>query len=148
MPTVERRFNVIAAPATVLGYLKDFSTAERWDPGTETCTRTSEGPVTVGSTWHNVSKVAGLTTELDYRLTEMSADHLVFVGENDSATSTDSITVRPDGAGSEVRYHAEIEMHGLAKLAAPAIKLIFEKIGNDTAERMTAVLNGLTPKPG
>jgi carbon monoxide dehydrogenase subunit G len=143
VPTVERTFTVNVPPAVVLNYLRDFSTTEAWDPGTESCTRDDDGPVAVGSSWHNVSKIAGLTTELTYRLAELSADHLVFVGENDTATSTDTITVRAAANGSEVTYHADIEMHGLAKLASPAIKVVFEKIGRDTAKQMTTVLNAL-----
>jgi carbon monoxide dehydrogenase subunit G len=143
VPTVERTFTVNTPPPVILIYLQDFSTAEAWDPGTQSCTREDDGPVTVGSTWHNVSKIAGLTTELTYRLAEQSADHLVFVGHNDSATSTDTITVRAAAGGSAVTYHAEIEMHGLAKLASPAIKVIFEKVGHDTEKQMTTVLNAL-----
>jgi carbon monoxide dehydrogenase subunit G len=144
MPTVKRTFTLNATPSAILDYLKDFSNAEVWDPGTESCTRSNQGPIAIGSTWHNVSKIAGLTTELTYRLVEMSTDRLVFVGENDSATSTDTITVRPDATGSELSYRADIQMHGLAKLASPAVKVLFEKIANDTEKQMTTVLNALT----
>lgn len=143
MPIVQRTFAVNPPPSAVLDYLKDFSNAEAWDPGTTTCTRSDQGPVAVGSTWHNVSKVAGRTTELTYRLARMTPHELVFVGENNSATSTDTITVRPDAAGSQVTYHADIRMHGLAKLASPLVKLLFEKIGSDTEKQMTTVLNTL-----
>jgi carbon monoxide dehydrogenase subunit G len=143
MPIVQRSFTVDPTPSVVLDYLKDFSNAPEWDPGTESCTRTDQGPIAVGASWCNVSKVAGRTTELTYRLAEISPDHLVFRGENKSATSTDTITVRPDGGGSEVTYHADIQMHGLAKLASPAVKVLFERIANDTENQMTAVLNAL-----
>ena len=143
MTTVVRTFTVNPSPAVVLDYLQDFSRAQEWDPGTESCVRNETGPIQVGSTWHNKSKIAGLSTELTYTLTEMADDHLVFRGENDTATTLDTITVVPSGAGSEVTYHAEIEMHGAAKLATPAVKLVFEKIGNDTEKQMTEVLNRL-----
>ena len=51
---------------------------------------TDSGPIEVGATWHNVSKIAGLTTELDYRLASVSAQELVFAGENKTATTTDT----------------------------------------------------------
>jgi carbon monoxide dehydrogenase subunit G len=143
MTTISRTFTVTPPPATVLGYLEDFANAEEWDPGTETCTREDDGPVRVGSTWHNVSKIAGVSTELTYELRERTDDHLVFVGTNDTATSTDTITVVPHETGSEVTYEAVIEMNGAAKLATPIIKVVFEKIGTDTAEDMTQVLNRL-----
>ncbi|MCW2687646.1 MAG: hypothetical protein JWR37_2536 [Mycobacterium sp.] len=36
-------------------------------------------------------------------------------------------------------------MHGAAKVMAPATKLVFEKLANDTEKQMT-VLNGLLTK--
>lgn len=141
MPSVTRTFTVRPAPAAVIDYLKDFANAEEWDPGTESCTRVGDGPVAVGSRWHNVSKIAGVTTELDYELTELTDSRVVLVGRNDSATSTDTITVLPSGEGSEITYHADLDMHGLANLAAPAMKLVFEKLADDTEEQLTRALD-------
>jgi carbon monoxide dehydrogenase subunit G len=140
MPSVSRSFTVHPAPAAVIDYLKDFSNAEEWDPGTESCTRVGDGPVAVGARWHNVSKIAGVTTELDYELTELTDTRIVLVGRNDSATSTDTITVLPSGEGSEITYQADLDMHGLANLAAPAMKLVFEKLANDTEAQLTRAL--------
>ncbi len=142
MPTVSRTFTVDAPPREVLDYLADFGNAPEWDPGTETCTQNDIGPVVVGTSWHNVSKILGVTTYLTYTLREKATDHIVLVGENDSSTSTDTIAVMPNGTGSEVTYTAELEMHGAAKLATPAMKLVFEKLASDTQEQMTTVLNG------
>lgn len=142
MTTVERTFTVQLPPDQVVAYLKDFANAEEWDPGTVKCTQTSEGPVQVGTTWHNTSKIAGRETELTYRLAELTSDRVVFRGSNESATTEDTITVRPAGAGSELTYHAEIDISGLmGKLAAPATKLLFEKLGRDTERKLTEVLN-------
>ena len=144
MTTVTRTFTVTPAPPVVLDYLKDFSHAEQWDPGTESCSRNDAGPVQVGSTWHNVSKIAGVSTELTYELTRLDDEGLQFVGTNETARSTDTITVRPHPDGSEVTYEAVIEMSGAAKLASPVVKLVFEKVGNDTEDDMVRVLNSLT----
>ena len=142
---MSRTFDVHPQPSVVLDYLKDFSNAEDWDPGTESCTRTDSGPVGVGSTWHNVSKIAGVSTELDYTLERLTEDTIVLVGKNDTATSTDTITVvpSPDGPGSRVTYEAVIELSGAAKIADPVMKIVFEKIGSDTEDDMTTVLNRL-----
>jgi polyketide cyclase/dehydrase/lipid transport protein len=80
MTTVTRSFDVQPPPAVVVDYLKNFSNAEEWDPGTRTCTRLDPGPVRIGSRWHNISKIAGMTTELTYELTELTADRIVLVG--------------------------------------------------------------------
>ncbi len=143
MTTTSRTFGVTPDPETVVNYLKDFANAEEWDPGTVSCTQTSAGPVAVGTTWKNVSKIAGNETELEYTLQELTENKIVLVGKNDQATSTDTIAVQPAGTGSEVTYTAELEMHGLAKLTTPVMKLLFEKLGNDTEEDMVQVLNRL-----
>lgn len=143
MTNVSRTFTVTASPSDVIDYLKDFSHAEQWDPGTERCERLDDGEVRVGSRWHNESKIAGISTELVYELTELTDDTIQFVGKNETATSTDTLTVRPSGSGTELTYEAEIEMKGAAKLGEPVVKLIFEKVGNDTEDDLTKVLNGL-----
>ena len=144
MTTVSRNFTVTAEPRSVVEYLKDFSNAEQWDPGTESCERLDAGPVAVGSTWHNKSKIAGISTELVYELTELTEDKIVLVGTNDTATSTDTIRVSQHPDGSLVFYEAEIEMKGAAKLGTPLVKLLFEKIGTDTEHDMKKALDRLT----
>ena len=143
MPSVSRTFSVKPTPDRVIDYLKDFSNAKEWDPGTESCTRNGAGPVEVGATWHNVSKIVGVTAELTYTLESLSNRTLVFVGRNDSSTSTDTITVDASGAGSVITYQADLEMKGAAKLLSPAMKLIFEKLAGDTEKQLTAVLDAL-----
>jgi carbon monoxide dehydrogenase subunit G len=141
VPTVSRTFQVTPPPAAVIAYLKDFSHAQEWDPGTQTCTRNGAGPVQVGTTWHNVSKIAGVKAELDYELTELTDERIVLVGTNRSATSTDTITVHASGGGSEITYRAELAMHGAAALIAPVMKLLFEKLAGDTEKQLSEVLN-------
>ncbi|WP_300383815.1 SRPBCC family protein [Nocardioides sp.] len=143
MPTVSRTFTVKPTPDVVVDYLADFTHAEEWDPGTESCTRLDSGPIQVGSRFHNESKIAGVSTELVYELVTLDADKVVLRGENDSATSTDTITVTPKDGGSEITYEAVIEAKGVGKLAEPLMKLVFERIGSETEEKMTEVLDRL-----
>lgn len=143
MPTVSRTFTVKPTPDVVIDYLADFTHAEEWDPGTESCTRLDSGPIQVGSRFHNESKIAGVSTELVYELVTLDADKVVLRGENDSATSTDTITVTPKDGGSEITYEAVIEAKGVGKLAEPLMKLVFERIGSETEKKMTEVLDRL-----
>ena len=143
MPTVSRTFTGKPTPEVVVDYLADFTHAEEWDPGTESCTRLDSGPIRVGSRFHNESKIAGVSTELVYELVTLDADKVVLRGENDSATSTDTITVTPKDGGSEITYEAVIEAKGVGKLAEPLMKLVFERIGSETEKKMTEVLNRL-----
>ncbi len=143
MIEVERSFAVSKPADVVVDYLQDFSHAQEWDPGTKSCVQESPGPVGVGTTWHNVSEIKGRETELTYRLEERTQDRLRFVGTNDSATSTDTITVTPAATGSSIRYHARIEFHGLAKVAGWFLQSEFEDLGDQTVRQMTAAIDAL-----
>ena len=143
MPTVSRSFSVTASPAVAVPYLADFTHAEEWDPGTESCTRIDSGPVAVGAQWHNKSRLVGVSTELTYTLTELTDTRVVLVGQNDSATATENIDVVPEGTGSRITYTNVLEMHGVAKVVGPAMKLLFEKLANDVERQLTEALNRL-----
>jgi carbon monoxide dehydrogenase subunit G len=146
MPTVARSFTVTAPPPRVIDYLKDFGNTEEWDPGTQTCTRRGDGQIGEGASWHNVSKIFGVTAELTYTLERLTESTLVFVGENKSSTSTDTITVEPDDSGSRLTYRADLEMKGAAKILNPVMKLVFEKLASDTEKQLSTVLNQLGAK--
>jgi carbon monoxide dehydrogenase subunit G len=143
MIDVTRTLTVPQRPETVVDYLRDFSRTEEWDPGTKTCTQTSTGPVQVGTTWHNVSEFAGRTTELEYRMEVDQPDHVVFRGQNKTASTMDDISVKPSGTGSEITYHATIEFHGVAKVATPFLKPGFDKVADKTVDQLTGALGKL-----
>ncbi|AHW65567.1 hypothetical protein CGLY_15655 [Corynebacterium glyciniphilum AJ 3170] len=140
MPTVSRTFIVSAARTSVVDYLKDFGNAEEWEPGTRACHRLDDGPIDVGSRWHNTSKLLGISTELVYELTQLDLDRLQFVGHNDTATSTDTLTFRDSPDGTEITYTADIVFHGAAKLADLPARLLFEKVGSEIVTNLTNIL--------
>jgi carbon monoxide dehydrogenase subunit G len=143
MIVVERTFTVAAAPAVVLGYLSDFAHTQEWDPAAQQTVRAGSGPIRPGTSWHQICKIFGITTELIYTLAAADDRRLVFHGRNEGATCTDTIVVQPTGRGSEVTYRVEAEMHGLAKLATPVLKIEFEKLGTASVAALTTALDGL-----
>jgi carbon monoxide dehydrogenase subunit G len=144
MVHVQRTLTVAKSQTAVVAYLADFANAVEWDPGTESCTQLTPGPVGVGTRWHNVSKVLGRETELEYRLEVLQPGHITLVGRNDTATSTDDIRIRNVGQGrSEIVYDATIDLHGLAKIGAPVVKIEFERLGNETVEGLRSALDRL-----
>lgn len=143
MPDTERTFTVQQPVDVVRDYLADFSRAEEWDPGTQSCTREDDGPVQVGSTWRNVSKIGGKETVLTYRLERLEPGRITFVGENKTATSTDDITLTPEHDGTSIRYQSHVEFHGLAKVAGPLTAPVFQHLGDEVEENLTRILNAL-----
>lgn len=145
MVSVQRIFTVDKSVDVVADYLRDFARTEAWDPGTISCTRVDDGPIVIGSRWHNVSEFRGKETQLDYRLTCLEPQRLTFVGKNKTATSTDDLKFAAEGTGTTITYDATIVFHGLAKLAGPFLKAEFERLGDGVVEAMTLAIADLTP---
>ncbi len=143
MVSVQRTFTVNKPLDLVVDYLKDFSRAAQWDPGTELCTRQDAGPVREGSTWLNVSVFLGRRSELTYRLERLERDRLTFVGHNTAADSTDELTFSAADGATSITYRAQIRFHGPAKLASPLLRLAFERLADKVAAQMSAVINAL-----
>jgi carbon monoxide dehydrogenase subunit G len=146
MPDTSRTFSVAKDPQVVLDYLKDFSRAQEWDPGTVSCQRIehSEGsPVEVGSTWRNVSRFAGRETELRYRLDRMEPGRLTFVGANKTATSVDDIVLTAQAGGTQIAYTSRITFNGPAKLVGPFLRPVLKRLGDKTQESLIRVINQL-----
>lgn len=145
MVNVTRRFTVDTPMPVIIDYLKDFSRTEEWDPGTKSCTRIGSGPVEAGARWTNVSVFRGKETELTYRLTDLAANRVVFVGENKSVTTRDDISVAPAaGGGSEVTYHAALDFKGPLKLIAPFLSREFERLADEVEKKLPHVLQNLS----
>jgi carbon monoxide dehydrogenase subunit G len=141
MITISRTFTVAAPAPVVLAYLRDLGNTTQWD-GRRT-TRVGAGPVGVGASWLGESRILGVRTELTYTLVEAGPDRLVFTGRSEGAGSTETVVVRPAPGGSEVTYRVDLEVHGLAKLAGPVLRMELEKLGTRSAGRLTAILDGL-----
>jgi carbon monoxide dehydrogenase subunit G len=140
MVHVSRTFTVDKPVDVVVDYLADFSNATQWDPGTVRCERQDDGPVRVGSTWTNVSRVLGRETTLSYRLERLEPGRVTLIGTNKTATSTDDITVLSAAGGSSVTYDATIDLHGVAVLATPIMKIEFERLGAETEAKIQAAI--------
>jgi carbon monoxide dehydrogenase subunit G len=145
MVDVTRKFTAEVPIEKAAAFLRDFANAPTWDPGTGSCTQISDGPVGVGTQWHNVSKLFGVTTELTYTLVTDELNHVVLEGKNKTATSTDDITLTSVGPNStEIEYHANVEFNGAAKIASPLLKAGFEaKVAPETVKKMTEALEAL-----
>lgn len=141
MPDVERTVTVSTPLEKVWDYLKDFRSSEEWDPPSVSTERTS-GDGGVGTTYHNVSKLLGAETEVDYVVTDyVEQQVLQLKGDAGSLQLLDTITfaATPEG-GTAVTYHAEFTPHGAAKIAEPlmpaALKLLADKVAESLHDRL------------
>ncbi len=139
---VERTVHTHTAPGLVAAYLADFRNAVEWDAGTVSCDLVT-GDGGPGSHYRNVSRFAGREVALDYVLEEASSERIRLTGRAGPTTAHDTITIRSDGAGgSQVDYHAEFAFGPAAGLAAPVIRILLDRLADDTAATLAAALAG------
>ncbi|WP_299569677.1 SRPBCC family protein [uncultured Williamsia sp.] len=144
MVQVTRTFTARVAQPAAVAYLRDFANATEWDPGSVSNVQTGDGPVGVGTVWHNTSSFGGAKPELDYTLVRDDPDHVRFEGANSSTDTADDIAVRDLGDGrSEITYTATIRPKGIWRLGAPIFWVLFQRIAGETVSSMTRSLEKL-----
>jgi uncharacterized protein YndB with AHSA1/START domain len=143
MTTIERTVTVDRPLAEVFEYLSDFTTTNEWDPGTVETVRVS-GDGGVGTTYRNTSRFAGRETELTYVVEDVVPERVFALrGENKTVVAHDTMTFRETPTGTEVRYVAEFDFKGPAKLLAPLLGPFFKKLGDEAEEGMRQALSRL-----
>jgi carbon monoxide dehydrogenase subunit G len=141
MPSVTRTFTTTASPESAHAYLADFRHAEEWDPGTQTCERTS-GDGGVGTTYRNVSSFLGREVEITYTTAELAPPSRVHLrGTNESFEGHDIFEIRPSGRGAEITYRADMSFSGLSKLAAPAVAAYLPILARKTVDQLRTCLD-------
>lgn len=142
-PTVSRTFTTSAQPEAVFDFLADFTNVEAWDPGTVSCERVS-GDGGVGTTYRNVSKFLGRTTEITYTTQESERPtRLHFTGRNEQFVGQDVLGVRAHAEGSEVTYTAEFAFEGAARFAAPVVVAYLPILARQAVHDLKAALDHL-----
>lgn len=143
MPSIDRTVTTTAPLDRVWAFLTDFTTTEQWDPPTVSTTRTS-GDGGPGTTYKNVSKVLGHETEVDYTVQEVvPQERFVIAGEATGLRVHDTMTFTDHGDSVSVRYQAEFELEGAAKLATPAMPIALKKVGDDAEKSLQENLDRL-----
>ncbi len=107
----------------------DFSTTEQWDPGVVEAEKLTADGIDIGARFRIVARFMGRNSELVYEITEFEPGRRVVLrGENSTVLSVDEIIVEPNGAGSTVKYSADLTLKGPLKLLDPLLGKAFDGI--------------------
>ena len=144
MAEIERVVTVSTPLSKVWPYLTDFTNTEEWDPPTVSTTRTS-GDGGAGTTYVNVSRLLGTEHEVRYRVTKCDENGIFQLeGEAGSIKVLDTMTfARTPGGGTEVKYRAEFQPVGVARLAAPLLPAPLKVLGDQVARNLADRLERL-----
>jgi hypothetical protein len=142
MIRVEARVPIREEAARALEYLADFRNLPRWDPGiAEVKQLEGDGPVE-GARYHVVARFLGRRVPMGYRTTrfDRSAGVAEIRGETPTLVAIDRITVRATEGGAEVHWQADFTMKGPLRLAEPAMKPLFDRLGRKAMDGLRAKL--------
>jgi hypothetical protein len=139
MPRFSTRIRTTRSAGDAFAYLADLENFADWDPGTKSSKQTKGKGPGPGAEYELVSGGAKLTyTVIAYdppaRLRARGASKVV--------TSSDTISITPDGDGSVVTYEAELNGNGVFKVANPIFSLMFKKLGEGAAKGLCEKLPG------
>lgn len=123
MIDMQRELTTEASPDAVFAYLADFTTTERWDPGTVRTVRIA-GDGGVGTRYANTSRFAGRTSELVYEVVALQPGRSIELrGENASLIAHDTITVATHPSGRcLVTYRVRFAFQGWLRWAEPLLR--------------------------
>jgi len=141
VPKVSKTVSIPRPPSEVFAYLANFENTAEWDPGVAEATKTTQGPVGLGSTFDLVALFRGRPIPVRYEVTVFEPEsRVVLVGRNKRFTGTDDIGVSADGDGSTVSWNADFQMEGLGKLFQPFLGGVFEKLSVEAIDGLKKTL--------
>ena len=128
-------------PQEAFAYMADLGNFVEWDPGVK-AVRQVEGSGGGPDAVFDVTVVApGPDLTLRYGTEVHDAPHnLLGVARSSGCTSSDRITVEPDGTGSIVTYDADLRLNGVLRVGDLGLRLVFGQIGNRAAAGLRRVL--------
>lgn len=130
-------------PEDAFDYLAEFSRAAEWDPGVVEGESLDGSPVRAGSRFRLVSRVAGRSLPLEYRVMALDRPHRVVLEADERALrSTDEIRLAAVDGRTEVTYDADLRLKGpLGRFLDPLLTLAFRRVGDRAAVGLRRALN-------
>ncbi len=127
----------------VYDYMADFRSVEQWDETVTEAKLIGNQQPGKGARYSVTFKFAGRENTFEYETLEADRPHRVLLkADSGNVVSLDTITVREIAEGTELVYDAKLEPKGLAKIADPALGLLFKRLGDNAAKGLARELDG------
>jgi hypothetical protein len=119
---VEQRVVIQRAVTDVFTYMVDFQHEPEWNPLVLEVMQTEAGPVRIGTTFHDVSRVLGMRVESNYEVTRYDpGEHFAIRSTSGPLSFTLQYTFAPVSGGTELVGTAEVEPRGMLRWAEPLL---------------------------
>ena len=105
----------------VFALMSDASNRPKWMSGVSEFTKTSDGPIGVGTTWHGAGRFLGRRMESDAEYTEFEANRMFSTKAPSPFPNTMAFTFESVADGTRVNQTVDAEPGGFFKLAGPLL---------------------------
>lgn len=124
-------------------YVADLTNFAEWDPGVRRSVQVAGEGSELASAYDVTVAAVPRDLTLRYEVVEHDPPRTcLVVARSAMFTSTDRISVEPDGDGSIVTYDAELALNGPLGLFDPVLRLAFVRIGDRAAAGLRRALDG------
>ena len=124
MQRVQGSARIPAPPGEVFAYLADLDNVAEWQGGVTAATRTSDGPMGVGSTATVTRQLMGQTLEAPLTVNAYEPPRRIGIGSEVSgvkAQATLDLSPADDGRATDLAFAMEIRGSGLTSFMEPMI---------------------------
>ena len=124
---------VARSPHEIFEYLANFENAPEWNYAIVETRKTSDGPVGVGTTYRQTRSLPSRSEEA-FQVDELEPDQRLAI-HGDLGPFEGTLTYELEGVagGTRITNSAELEAHGLLKIAAP---LASSRVGDAVAANL------------
>ncbi|TLZ50780.1 MAG: hypothetical protein E6K18_06520 [Methanobacteriota archaeon] len=130
---------IAASPGRVFAVLSDLGQARQWMPAIQKVENVSPGPFGLGTSWRETRQAGKRVFESTIRITGYEpAKVLAFIVEGKGMTGQMRFTLAPAGAGTQVRYEAQMKGRGLMSLMSGTINRMMAETDKDLLDRLQA----------
>ena len=105
----------------VFAVMSDSTNRPKWQSSVSEMTKTSDGPIGVGTIWHAISKLFGRRVEGDAEYTEFEVNRTFSMKSTTPFPTTMAFTFESVAGGTRVDQLVDAEPSGLYRLAGPLL---------------------------
>ncbi|MEX0762125.1 MAG: SRPBCC family protein [Dehalococcoidia bacterium] len=129
-------------PDEVFAYLANVERAPEWVPDILEVEKLTDGPVGVGTRFHQKVRQGAVTADVTVEITEFEPGRLLAQkGEGGPASFTGRFTLQPDGDRTEITHEYTMQLSGMARMLAPVISQWVRKNTETSFTNLKRALN-------
>lgn len=141
MISLESEIFINRVPEDVFAFVFEPANAAQWQEGVVLAEFTSEGPLGMGSTWRNVSKMIGREIDIEFEVTDYDPPHrLCYKSISGPVQTKTCVTFESQNGGTLMTFSGEGKPGGFFKMAEGILRKRLESQFEKNLNRLKALL--------